>query len=41
MPTDQAGLLDISNVGLSADLRSDVYSYRRILSPLYLVDGLH
>jgi Tol biopolymer transport system component len=40
MPADKAGLLDIGFVGLSADARSYVYSYRRFLSTLYLVDGL-
>jgi hypothetical protein len=41
MPADKAGLLDVAMVQLSADARSYVYSYRRILSTLYLVDGLH
>jgi len=40
MPADRAGLIDIAFVGLSADARSYVYSYRRVLSTLYLVDGL-
>ena len=40
MPSDKAGLLDIGFVLLSADTRSYVYSYRQILSTLYLVDGL-
>ncbi len=39
-PADKAGLLDVSMVQLSADARSYVYSYRRILSTLYLVEGL-
>lgn len=37
---DRAGLLDLSFILLSSDARSYVYSYRRVLSTLYLVDGL-
>jgi len=40
MPADRAGLLDLTFVHLSEDARSYVYSYRRVLSTLYLVDGL-
>ena len=40
VPADKAGLLDTGFVVLSADARSYVYSYRRILSTLYQVDGL-
>ena len=40
MPADRAGLLDIGFILLSTDARSYVYSYRRILSTLYQVDGL-
>ena len=40
MPADRAGLLDLSFIHLSEDARSYVYSYRRVLSTLYLVDGL-
>jgi hypothetical protein len=39
-PADPAGLDDVSYIRLSADGRSYVYSYRRILSTLYLVEGL-
>jgi Tol biopolymer transport system component len=37
---DQAGLIDIGFVTLSADTRAYVYSYRQVLSTLYLVEGL-
>ena len=40
MPADQAGLIDSGFVRLSADGRSYVYSYRRVLATLYLVEGL-
>ena len=40
MPADRAGLLDLSFINLSSDARSYVYSYPRVLSTLYLVDGL-
>jgi hypothetical protein len=40
MPADKAGLLEIGFVAISGDARSYVYSYRRILSTLYQVDGL-
>jgi hypothetical protein len=40
MPPDPAGVLVINPVYLSADGRSYVYSYRRVLDDLYVVDGL-
>jgi Tol biopolymer transport system component len=40
MPADKAGLVDTAFVFLSADARTYVYSYRRFLSTLFLVDGL-
>ena len=40
MPSDRTGLIDIGFILLSAQTRSYVYSYRRILSTLYLVEGL-
>ncbi len=40
MPADKAGLVDTSFVFLSGDARTYVYSYRRFLSTLFLVDGL-
>jgi len=40
MPADRAGLIDLGFVLLSADARAYVYSYRRVLSTLYLAEGL-
>jgi serine/threonine protein kinase/Tol biopolymer transport system component len=40
MPPDPAGVLVLSPVYLSADGRSYVYSYRRVLDDLYVVGGL-
>ena len=40
MPADRAGLLDLGFVHLSADAQAYVYSYRRVLDDLYLVEGL-
>ncbi len=40
MPADPAGLLDVSFVLFSGDGSSYVYSYRRVLSTLYHVEGL-
>jgi hypothetical protein len=40
MPADPAGLLDVSFILFSADGESYVYSYRRMLSTLYLAEGL-
>jgi hypothetical protein len=39
-PPDPAGVLEISPVLMSADGRAYVYSYRRALDELYLVEGL-
>jgi Tol biopolymer transport system component len=39
-PADRAGLIDIDFFLLSADQRAYAYSYRRILSVLYQVEGL-
>jgi len=39
-PPDVAGLHDIAFIHFSADGRAYVYSYTRLLSELYLVDGL-
>jgi Tol biopolymer transport system component len=39
-PADPAGLLDVAFAHVSADTRAYVYSYRRLLSVLYRVDGL-
>jgi len=39
-PPDPTGLMDSSPPGFSQDLKSYVYSYTRILSDLYVVDGL-
>jgi len=40
VPADGAGVQDISYVFFSADAASYVYSYRRILSTLYLATGI-
>ena len=40
MPSDAAGVIRISPVILAPDLKSYAYSYRRILSDLYVVEGL-
>ncbi len=40
MPFDSAGLLDIGFIQLSEDGQSYVFSFRRILSTLYLAQGL-
>jgi eukaryotic-like serine/threonine-protein kinase len=39
-PLDEAGLCDLDNILMSADGRSYVYGYTRLLSDLYLVKGL-
>ncbi len=39
-PADRAGLIDIDFFLLSADQRAYAYSYRRVLSVLYQVEGL-
>jgi serine/threonine protein kinase/Tol biopolymer transport system component len=40
LPSDRSGLLDVGMVYVSADARAYVYSYRRVLSTLYFVEGL-
>ena len=40
MPADRAGLIDVGFVLVAPDARSYAYSYRRVLSTLYQVDGL-
>jgi hypothetical protein len=40
MPSDPAGVIRISPVVLTPDLKAHAYSYRRTLSDLYLVEGL-
>jgi hypothetical protein len=40
MPSDPAGVIRISPVLLAPDLKAHAYSYRRILSDLYVVEGL-
>jgi hypothetical protein len=40
MPQDPAGVSDIIQIIFTPDLRAWAYSYRRILSDLYLVKGL-
>jgi len=39
-PSDPAGILEVRNLQLSADSKSYVYSYYRVLSDLWIVDGL-
>jgi hypothetical protein len=39
-PTDVTGLCGLNHIILSADGRSYVYGYTRLLSDLYLVKGL-
>ncbi len=39
-PADATGLFDLAPPNFSRDLKSYVYSYTRILSDLYIVDGL-
>jgi len=39
-PPDPAGVLAIGPIKMSADGRSYVYSYRRLIDDLYVVDGL-
>jgi serine/threonine protein kinase/Tol biopolymer transport system component len=39
-PADPTGLFDLSPPNFSRDLKSYVYSYTRILSDLYIVEGL-
>ena len=40
IPPDPAGLQEVRGLRLSADGKSYVYSYYRILSDLWVVDGL-
>ena len=39
-PSDRAGILGISAVFISEDGRTYAYTYHRLLSELYLVEGL-
>jgi DNA-binding winged helix-turn-helix (wHTH) protein/WD40 repeat protein len=39
LPADPMGVNSVTGVSISADEHSYVYSYRRVLSELYLVDG--
>jgi DNA-binding beta-propeller fold protein YncE len=39
-PTDRAGLSDVSSIHISPDGKVYAYSYTRVLSELYLVDGI-
>ena len=39
-PADETGLYDMSHLMMSADGRSYVYGYTRLLSELYLVSGV-
>jgi len=40
VPSDPDGIVDINPILITPDGNSYVYSYRRALSDLYLVDGL-
>jgi len=40
MPSDSAGVSRIGPILLAADGKSCLYGYHRILSDLYLVEGL-
>jgi hypothetical protein len=40
MPQDPAGVTEIIQIVYTPDLRAWAYTYRRILSDLYLVKGL-
>jgi hypothetical protein len=39
-PSDAGGIVSVTAVRLSADRKTYAYSYYRILSDLYVVDGL-
>ncbi len=39
-PSDAAGIVTLGGIRFSADRKSYAYSYYRILSDLYVVDGL-
>ena len=40
LPSDRAGVTDVSNISITPDERSYAYTYHRRLSELYLVTGL-
>ena len=40
VPTDPAGVVEIMGVVATPDLRSFAYTYVRLLTELYVVDGL-
>ena len=40
LPADRAGLLDVAWVCAAPDAGAYVYSYRRVLSVIYMVEGL-
>ncbi len=40
MPPDPAGVVEIVSIVLTADASSYAYSYHRILSDLFLVEGV-
>jgi eukaryotic-like serine/threonine-protein kinase len=40
IPSDRAGIMNIPRICISPDLRSYAYSYNRLLSELYVVDGV-
>jgi hypothetical protein len=40
-PGDPAGILELRGFRFSADEKSYIYSYYRVLSDLWVVDGLH
>ena len=40
MPTDPAGVVEVVSVALTPDVSSYAFSYHRILSDLFLVEGL-
>lgn len=39
-PSDRAGLLAVNSIHISPDGKAYAYSYTRVLSELYLVDGI-
>ena len=40
IPSDRAGIMNIPRICISPDARSYAYSYNRVLSELYVVDGV-
>ena len=40
IPSDRAGIMNIPKICISPDARSYAYSYNRLLSELYVVDGV-